>query len=43
MNDQVSISVVFVAVNACIIALTALIYLKGEMHFGAVWNCLIGC
>ena len=43
MNDQVSINIVFIAVNACIIALAALICLKGEMHFGAVWNCLTGC
>ena len=43
MNDQITVSAVFIAVNAGIIALTAMIYLKGEMHFGAVWNCLFGC
>ena len=43
MNDQFSASAVFVAVNAGIIALTALFYSKGEMHFVAVWNRLFGC
>ena len=43
MNGQVSINIVFIAIDACIIALTALIYLKCEMHFGAVGNYLTGC
>ena len=41
MNDQITVSAVFIAVNAGIIALTAMIYSKGEMHFGAVWNCFL--
>ena len=41
MNDQVTVSAVFIAVNAGIIALTAMFYLKGEMHFEAVWNCFL--
>ena len=43
MNKQISVSTIFNAVNAGIIALMALIYFKGEMHFGAIRNCLIGC
>tara|TARA_B100001175_G_C19148902_1_gene467266 strand:+ start:206 stop:337 length:132 start_codon:yes stop_codon:yes gene_type:complete len=43
MNDQITVSAVFIFVNAGIIALTAMFYSKGEMHFGAVWNCLFGC
>tara|TARA_B100001173_G_scaffold283771_1_gene269549 strand:- start:637 stop:768 length:132 start_codon:yes stop_codon:yes gene_type:complete len=43
MNDQITISAVFIAVNAGIIALSAMIYSKGEMHLGAVWKCLFGC
>jgi hypothetical protein len=42
MSDQLKVSAVFVAVNAGIIALTAMFYSKGEMHFMAVWNCLFG-
>ena len=42
-NDRITVSAVFIAVNAGIIALTAMIYSKGEMHFGSVWNCLFGC
>ena len=42
MIDQIAVSVVFIAVNAGIIALTAMFYSKGEMHFKAVWNCLFG-
>ena len=41
--DQFTVSAAFVAVNAGIIALTALFYSKGEMHFVAVWNRLFGC
>ena len=36
MNERISVSVMFIAINAGIIALTELIYFKGEMHFGAV-------
>ena len=43
MDEQIKVSAVFIAVNAGIIALTAMIYSKGDMHIGAVWNCLFGC
>ena len=36
MNERISVRVMFIAINAGIIALKALIYFKGEMHFGAV-------
>ena len=36
MNERISVGIVFIAVNAGIIALMALIYFKGEMHFGAL-------
>ena len=43
MYNLFAVNVVFVAVNAGIIALTAPFYSKGEMHFVAVWNRLFGC
>ena len=43
MNDRITVSAVFITVNAGIIALAVMIYSKGEMHFGAVLNCLFGC
>ena len=36
MNERISISIIFIAVNAGIITLMAFIYFKGEMHFGAI-------
>ena len=36
MNERISVSVMFIAINAGIIALMALVYFKSEMHFGAV-------
>ena len=36
MNERISVSIMFIAINAGIIALMAIIYFKGEMHFGAV-------